>query len=252
MPLPYEKLTQILGIEATDYPPEHETTPEFMNKKFNELLVNDKELLKQINVLESMLKVKYITNKTVTLADYREQGIYCFASNCTFTDIPAGKNGWLVVLPTNRLSPNLDCKQIWMRWGTPTTNSWMTYERMIAGDIIGEWTQYATTTKTSFNCIPNTGFTIDAQNCYIQNNKIFINVRVTSDTNLKPNTQIIPVNLPTLKLNTKLSAGSVIGALSNVWNVTGSCLLVPTSSHVRLVVSSECKSIVFSVEGDLA
>ena len=50
MPLPYEKLTQILGMEATDYPPEHETTPEFMNKKFNELLVNDKELLKQINV----------------------------------------------------------------------------------------------------------------------------------------------------------------------------------------------------------
>ena len=51
MPLPYEQLTQILGIEASDYPPEHETTPEFMNQKFNELLVNDKELLKQINDL---------------------------------------------------------------------------------------------------------------------------------------------------------------------------------------------------------
>lgn len=73
MPLPYEQLTQILGIEASDYPPEHETTPEFMNQKFNELLVNDKELLKQIN---DCSKNKVLTTLAEVNNPNLESGIY--------------------------------------------------------------------------------------------------------------------------------------------------------------------------------
>ena len=54
MGLPYEKLTQILGNLATEHTPESETTPEFINGKFDELLFNDKYLYNQINVLKSV------------------------------------------------------------------------------------------------------------------------------------------------------------------------------------------------------
>lgn len=74
MPLPYEKLTQILGIEASDYPPEHETTPEFMNEKFNELLLNDKELLKQINVLEGSKVDKITLNRDTNIDIFHKEG----------------------------------------------------------------------------------------------------------------------------------------------------------------------------------
>lgn len=48
--LPYEKLTPIMGKDA-QYDPKIETTPEFMNNKFKELLENDIEAEKQINDL---------------------------------------------------------------------------------------------------------------------------------------------------------------------------------------------------------
>lgn len=46
--LPFPTLTQILGNTAT-YDPKTETTPEFMNGKFDELLKNDTYLLQQLN-----------------------------------------------------------------------------------------------------------------------------------------------------------------------------------------------------------
>lgn len=48
--IPYKTLTAILGDKAP-YNPSEETTPMFMNGKFNELLENDKSLENQINVL---------------------------------------------------------------------------------------------------------------------------------------------------------------------------------------------------------
>lgn len=50
--IPYKTLTPILGTSAT-YNPSEETTPMFMNGKFNELLENDKALENQINVLNN-------------------------------------------------------------------------------------------------------------------------------------------------------------------------------------------------------
>lgn len=52
MNLPYTTLTPILGDEAP-YDPNTETTPEFMNGKFKELLENDTAIAQQINVLKT-------------------------------------------------------------------------------------------------------------------------------------------------------------------------------------------------------
>ncbi|MBE6021684.1 MAG: hypothetical protein E7231_00460 [Cellulosilyticum sp.] len=51
--LPYKTLTPILGNDAT-YDAHIETTPDFMNGKFKELLENDKATAEQINVLNKI------------------------------------------------------------------------------------------------------------------------------------------------------------------------------------------------------
>lgn len=170
-------------------------TYEDMNRIENGIEANDKLVTqheKQINVLSSMLEVQYINSGTHTLADYREQGIYCFTSGCTITDIPVGKNGWLIVLPTNLKSPN--AKQIWMRWGTAGSNSWMTYERIISGGTVGEWTQYATTTITEIPFPFNEGFSEYVSNTwnariYKNGNKAMLKMSV-----IRENTDVFTQN----------------------------------------------------------
>ena len=67
MNLPYETLTEIKGENATEWSPEYETTPEFMNGKYNELLANDKALKQQINDLD---KRNYILSSADGTTDY--------------------------------------------------------------------------------------------------------------------------------------------------------------------------------------
>lgn len=60
--IPYKTLTAILGEDAP-YNPSEETTPKFMNGKFNELLENDKAIENQINVLNGNQNgVKFYTS----------------------------------------------------------------------------------------------------------------------------------------------------------------------------------------------
>lgn len=61
MNLPYNTLTPILGEEATDHTPESETTPEFMNSKFNELLENDKTVANQVDLLNGKFEFSTCT-----------------------------------------------------------------------------------------------------------------------------------------------------------------------------------------------
>lgn len=61
MSLPYNTLTPFLGDNAIEYIPEYETTLEFMNGKFAELLMNDKDLDNKINVLSlKETKILYV------------------------------------------------------------------------------------------------------------------------------------------------------------------------------------------------
>lgn len=91
----------------------------------------------------------YATAITVTgedLNDYTDAGIYAFAQAYTPTNIPAGSNGWLVVIPWQQDSGTI--KQIWFRHGTVGSNDFETYVRTKIGtNAWGSWSKYYTTSN---------------------------------------------------------------------------------------------------------
>jgi hypothetical protein len=91
MGLPYEVLTEIKGDNAIDHTPESETTPDFMNGKFNELLQNDKELYKHV-----VKKVEITENTDLnTLTDLNTEwitgtnGVAHSCLNTPYSSIPS-------------------------------------------------------------------------------------------------------------------------------------------------------------------
>lgn len=91
----------------------------------------------------------YATAIAVTgedLNDYTDAGIYAFAQAYTPTNIPAGSNGWLVVIPWQQDSGTI--KQIWFRHGTVGSNDFETYVRTKIGtNAWGSWSKYYTTSN---------------------------------------------------------------------------------------------------------
>lgn len=80
--LPYETLTPILGDTAS-YDPKTETTPDFMNKKFKELLENDKASAEQINVLNEKTVKSYILEQSIDLNEFKELNRELITANNT-------------------------------------------------------------------------------------------------------------------------------------------------------------------------
>ncbi len=104
--------------------------------------------------IESKLHVVRVTTKG-NLNNYKSQGIFYFSGEYTPTGIPAGTNGWLIVLP-NALDSAV--KQIWMRHGTPNTNDHETYVRTYTGSSWSAWKRY--TTMGEFPIIQNGRVTV--------------------------------------------------------------------------------------------
>ena len=109
--LPYETLTPILGDTAS-YDPKTETTPDFMNKKFKELLENDKASAEQINVLNENMRrfgIETVPAQNGGDAnDIKETGIR-FIFNCG--NVPSGYSyGMLETfnLDASGFSPSLE------------------------------------------------------------------------------------------------------------------------------------------------
>lgn len=90
--------------------------------------------------LGAVPKLVNVNKAGTDLNDYTEEGVYVFSSSYTPTNIPAGSNGWLVVLG----GVNNYIKQIWYRWGTPGTNDQQTYVRTGTASGWGEWASYLT------------------------------------------------------------------------------------------------------------
>lgn len=123
------------------------------------ITVNDdshNHVISNIDGLQSTLDGKaasshkhYATAITVTgedLNDYTDAGIYTFAQAYTPTNIPAGSNGWLVVIPWQQDSGTI--KQIWFRHGTVGSNDFETYVRTKIGtNAWGSWSKYYTTSN---------------------------------------------------------------------------------------------------------
>lgn len=91
----------------------------------------------------------YATTVTTTgknLDDYTDAGIYTFAQAYAPTNVPAGTNGWLVVIPWTNDSATI--KQIWFRHGTVGSNDFETYVRTKIGtNAWGSWSKYYTTSN---------------------------------------------------------------------------------------------------------
>lgn len=121
--------------------------------------VNDdshNHVISNIDGLQSILDRKassahkhYATTVTTTgkdLDDYTDAGIYTFAQAYAPTNVPAGSNGWLVVIPWQQDSTTI--KQIWFRHGTVGSNDFETYVRTKVGtNAWGSWSKYYTTSN---------------------------------------------------------------------------------------------------------
>ena len=123
------------------------------------ITVNDdshNHVISNVDGLQSALDGKsstshkhYATTVTATgknLDDYTDAGIYTFAQAYAPTNVPAGTNGWLVVIPWTNDSATI--KQIWFRHGTVGSNDFETYVRTKVGtNAWGSWSKYYTTSN---------------------------------------------------------------------------------------------------------
>lgn len=84
---------------------------------------------------EQAEEVENIITPNTDLNNYRETGIYFFKnSTVTPTNIPAGSNGWLLVLKGD----DAHCKQIWFRLGSEPNH----YQTFIRTCLNGAWTTW--------------------------------------------------------------------------------------------------------------
>lgn len=98
-----------------------------------------------LDELSARHDITAVTATGTSLMSYTTQGIYWFSSAVTPTDIPAGVNGWLVVIPSNTGW----VKQLWLRAGTPSTNDFHTWVRTFNGTTWGAWSRYVTESQLS-------------------------------------------------------------------------------------------------------
>lgn len=91
---------------------------------------------------------KAVTVAGEDLDDYIYPGIYTFAGSYTPEHIPAGVNGWLVVLRWPTSDANATVKQLWFRHGTVGENDFETYVRTKLGsNPFGSWSKFYTTSN---------------------------------------------------------------------------------------------------------
>ena len=125
------------------------TTNPFNKAYINELIGN----------VTGGLNVQVVTTTDTDLNDYKKTGIYFFSGTYTPVNIPAGSNGWLIVMPT---SDSL-VKQFWTRQGTPNSNNHHTFERIFSGGVWSDWVRFYTT-KDTINATSLSGKKLLAKN----------------------------------------------------------------------------------------
>ena len=79
------------------------------------------------------------------LNDYVTAGVYSFAQAYAPTNVPAGTNGWLIVIPWEQGGGTV--KQFWLRHGTPGSSDHEVYTRMktASDNTWCAWTKFYTT-----------------------------------------------------------------------------------------------------------
>lgn len=91
---------------------------------------------------------KNITKTGEDLDNYIYPGVYTFAASYAPAHIPAGNNGWLVVLRWPTSDANATVKQFWLRHGSAGVNDFETYARTKLGtNPFGSWSKFYTTSN---------------------------------------------------------------------------------------------------------
>lgn len=123
------------------------------------ITVNDdshNHVISNIDNLQSTLDGKaasshkhYATSVTTTgedLDDYTDAGIYTFAQSYAPDNVPAGTNGWLIVIPWSK--GNATVKQLWLRHGSVNSTDFETYVRTKIGTYgWSSWSKYYTSSN---------------------------------------------------------------------------------------------------------
>lgn len=91
---------------------------------------------------------KNITKAGEDLDNYIYPGVYTFAASYAPAHIPAGNNGWLVVLRWPTSDDNATVKQLWFRHGSVGVNDYETYVRTKLGNnAFGQWSKFYTSSN---------------------------------------------------------------------------------------------------------
>ena len=91
---------------------------------------------------------KNITKTGEDLDNYIYPGVYTFAASYAPAHIPAGNNGWLVVLRWPTSDDNATVKQLWFRHGSVGVNDYETYVRTKLGNnAFGQWSKFYTSSN---------------------------------------------------------------------------------------------------------
>ena len=132
-----------------------------------------------------------VTASNVNLNNYTETGLYYFPAGGTITNIPAGVNGWLLVINSASVGA---IKQIWFRHGTANTNDFETYVRTLA-TTWSNWKKFAIDEAIAQGAVtfPNPSYfsTIDVNKVYKKGNIVDVRFRGLISTNIPNNTTFL-------------------------------------------------------------
>lgn len=203
------------------------------------------------------LKRTVVTQLNTDLNDYMTTGTYLFGVDYAPVNRPIGTNGILIVISANGSdTATTQCKQFWLRLGTPSTTSFQAFERLYLNGTWGDWARYLTDKDTLLTGAASTIETADltASRALISNASGKVGVSATTSTELgflsgttgNVQTQINGLSDSVTSLQTAVNGkqATITGGATSITsnNLTASRALISNSSGkvaVSAVTSTE-------------
>lgn len=239
MNLPYETLTPILGDKAT-YDPTTETTPDFMNGKFGELLQNDKLLKDQINVLNydrGYLNTTHLPDETY-ISTIKKNGKYKIWNA---PDRPSGFGNLSLIEIINQTNDSFCTQKLSDNLGNQAI-------RVADGNnsLLSDWIVLSTESKAVIDIPYNSGYEsmgYDYKNTiekFGNKCKIFIGVKKSDGTSFEANTVYQLFTLPSGFFNGSYNIGTACTGEGNSITsgqlfVEGNCVYIKMASACTYV-----------------
>lgn len=171
----------------------------YVNKKV--CIKNDNDVYEDFYDENNIPENVTIITDDVNLNGVKKTGLYYFGVGHTYTNIPAGVNGWLRVMGGSSVAGAV--KQIWYRHGTADTNDYETYVRTCAdGTNWSNWTLFFTNKNTSGTPTYNTTYLNNVKrNAYVKNGNVVQLTFIGYISQAIPNGTTILSNIPSSAIN---------------------------------------------------